>query len=95
MREEYPRPEFVREKWMSLNGCWSFGYGSKKTEIEVPFVCQSKLSGIGERIEEDHVVYERKFVIPSDWKEKVILLHFGAVDYRCSVFVNEIGRAHV
>ena len=89
MREEYPRPEFVREKWMSLNGCWSFGYGSKKTQIEVPFVCQSKLSGIGERIEEDHVVYERKFVIPSDWKEKVILLHFGAVDYRCSVFVNE------
>ena len=30
MREEYPRPDFVREEWMSLNGSWSFEYGEKK-----------------------------------------------------------------
>lgn len=89
MREEYPRPEFVREEWMNLNGCWSFAYGDKKTEIQVPFVCQSRLSGIGKRITEDHVVYERSFKIPKEWKDREILLHFGAVDYQCSVFINE------
>lgn len=88
MREEYPRPDFVRESWMSLNGSWSFAYGGKKTQIQVPFVCQSKLSGIGERIREDHVAYERKFTVPKDWKGKKALLHFGAVDYQCQVFVN-------
>ena len=88
MREEYPRPDFVRESWMSLNGSWSFAYGGKKTQIQVPFVCQSKLSGIGERIQEDHVAYERKFTVPKDWKGKKTLLHFGAVDYQCQVFVN-------
>lgn len=88
MREEYPRPEFVRKEWMNLNGRWSFAYGNERTEIEVPFVCQSELSGIGKRIKEDHVTYERKFRIPKEWKEREVLLHFGAVDYRCSVFIN-------
>ena len=89
MREEYPRPEFVRKDWKNLNGCWSFRYGRETTQIQVPFPCQSKLSGIGKRIEEDHVVYERKFTVSSEWKGKAVLLHFGAVDYRCSVFINE------
>lgn len=88
MRNEYPRPDFVRGEWMNLNGTWAFTYGGKQTEIEVPFVCQSKLSGVGERIEEDSVVYERRFTVPSEWKDKEILLNFGAVDYKCSVFVN-------
>ena len=88
MREEYPRPEFVREEWMNLNGRWAFDYGDERTEIEVPFVCQSKLSGIGKRIKEDRVTYERKFKVPGAWKDRQVLLHFGAVDYRCSVFIN-------
>ena len=88
MREEYPRPDFVRGEWMNLNGLWSFEYGSEKTQIEVPFVCQSKLSGIGERIKEDQVIYERTFTVPKEWNGRQILLNFGAVDYRCSVFIN-------
>ena len=88
MREEYPRPDFVRKEWMSLNGSWSFRYGDENAQIEVPFVCQSKMSGIGKRIRDDHVVYERKFVVPGGWKGREVLLNFGAVDYRCSVFVN-------
>lgn len=88
IRNEYPRPDFVRKEWMNLNGSWSFFCGEEKEQIEVPFVCQSTLSGIGRRIKENHVVYEREFVVPGEWKEKEILLHFGAVDYRCSVFVN-------
>ncbi len=88
MRNEYPRPDFVREEWMNLNGSWSFTYGEITTQIEVPFVCQSKKSGIGERITEDRVIYERSFTIPESWKTRHILLNFGAVDYRCDVFVN-------
>lgn len=88
MREEYPRPDFVREQWMSLNGSWSFEYGDKKTKIQVPFVCQSRLSGIGERITQDYVAYEREFAVPPDWRGREVMLRFGAVDYRCRVFVN-------
>ncbi|MCI6885934.1 MAG: glycoside hydrolase family 2 [Lachnospiraceae bacterium] len=89
MRNEYPRPNFVRKEWMNLNGVWSFIYGGRKTQIEVPYVCQSVMSGIGERIKEDHVVYERAFQVPDTWHGKQIMLNFGAVDYRCNVFVNE------
>lgn len=88
MRNEYPRPDFVRNEWMNLNGTWSFSYGDKRTQIEVPFVCQSERSGIGERIKEDQVVYERTFLVPEEWKGKQILLNFGAVDYQCRVFIN-------
>lgn len=70
MREEYPRPDFVRGEWMNLNGLWSFEYGSEKTQIKVPFVCQSRLSGIGERIKEDRVIYERTFTVPKEWNFK-------------------------
>lgn len=88
MRNEYPRPDFVREQWLSLNGSWQFAYGNECTHIEVPFVCQSKLSGIGKTIKEDELVYTRTFKVPDDWRDKTVLLHFGAVDYRCRVFVN-------
>lgn len=88
MREEYPRPDFVRGEWMNLNGSWSFEYGGKRARIEVPFVCQSRLSGIGERIAQDHVAYEREFAVPADWRGRRVILRFGAVDYQCSVFVN-------
>ena len=87
-REEYPRPDFVRQQWMNLNGTWDFYVQGQKREIQVPFVCQSALSGIGERIREDQVVYERTFRIPGDWKGKEILLNYEAVDYSCRVLVN-------
>lgn len=88
MREEYPRPDFCRSDWMGLNGKWDFFDGQSVKKIEVPFVCQSKLSGIGEVLKSDYVVYERTFDIPEKWKDRRIFLHFGAVDYECKVFVN-------
>ncbi|HHX70268.1 MAG: sugar-binding domain-containing protein [Miniphocaeibacter sp.] len=88
MRKEYPRPNFVRKDWLNLNGEWDFKYDDKNTKINVPFVPQCKLSGINERIRTDFVVYERKFNIPSEWNGKNIILHFGAVDYSCEVFLN-------
>ena len=88
MRQEYPRPNFVRTEWMNLNGEWDFSYGNKQCKIQVPFVCQSQLSGIGERIKEDRIVYERYFNVPEEWKEKQVLINFGAVDYSCRVYIN-------
>ena len=90
MRNEYPRPDFVREQWKSLNGTWDFyeGLRARKLQIEVPFVPQSRLSGIGRNLTSDAILYERLFVVPKEWEGKRVLLHFGAVDYQCSVWVN-------
>ncbi len=88
MRNEYPRPEFVRKDWLNLNGTWDFYVGEKKYEIQVPYVCQCAMSGIGERISEDTVIYERRTTVPKEWKGRKIRLNFGAVDYKCRVWVN-------
>lgn len=101
-RAEYPRPQFVRQDWINLNGQWQFDYddenigltekwfetGNLTKQITVPFSYTSELSGINEQDFHDLVWYKRKFDIPTEWEEKRLLLHFGAVDYRASVWVN-------
>ncbi|MBQ8427767.1 MAG: hypothetical protein IJX18_00770, partial [Clostridia bacterium] len=53
-RQEYPRPQFRREKFLCLNGKWSFGKCQQAEnftptgEILVPFSPESCLSGVGE-----------------------------------------------
>ena len=91
MRNEYPRPDFIREKWMPLNGTWNFQDGTDKTpvKIQVPFPPQSRLSGFQEELTSDRITYQRNFFIPAEWIGQRILLHFGAVDYKCSVFIND------
>jgi hypothetical protein len=93
---EYPRPQMVREKWLNLNGIWQFQPAKSATEalpsgnlareILVPFPVESALSGIMEHHE--HVWYRRSFTVPADWTGQKVLLHFGAVDYSCEVFIN-------
>ena len=93
---EYPRPQMVRKDWLNLNGLWEFeGAGDEKEPpvgktlsgtILVPFCMESALSGVGKHY--DAAWYRRTFTIPSDWKGKRILLHFGAVDYATSAQVN-------
>ncbi len=102
-RPEHPRPDFVRDTYQNLNGPWQFAFddadeGLKKRWFEkghalpmtilVPFGYQTKLSTIG--IEEIHDIlwYRREFTVPKEMKGKRILLHFGAVDYSCRVYVN-------
>ncbi|MDR6879118.1 sugar-binding domain-containing protein [Bacillus sp. 3255] len=102
-RAEHPRPQFVRDSWMNLNGEWEFEFdderiggrekwhlGTRKLSktIQVPFAFQSKLSGIGDNTFHDVVWYRRELAIPDAFKNKRILLHFGAVDYDASVWVN-------
>lgn len=96
---DYPRPQMQRDRWMTLNGLWEYAIVPKGgTEpaaadgrILVPFAVESALSGVGRTVgEENEVWYRRSFNIPADWKNKNVLLHFGAVDWLASVFVNDV-----
>ncbi|WP_430610131.1 glycoside hydrolase family 2 protein [Enterococcus sp. DIV0876] len=101
-RTEYPRPQFVRDSWVNLNGEWLFMYDDKdqgivnkwyddvsyyQHKINVPFVYQSIASGIGDRTPHDIVWYMREFNVTVNKGERVIL-HFGAVDYEADIYIN-------
>lgn len=103
LRTEYPRPQFVRPDWQHLNGTWGFEFDDERVgdtgqwssgqqafsrQIQVPFTYQSKLSGIGETAFHDLVWYKRSFAIPAEWAGQRVILHFGAVDYQATVWVN-------
>lgn len=93
---EYPRPQFVREDWVNLNGEWEFQAAQKgeaipvgkslKEKILVPFAAEAKLSGIN-RVE-DLMWYKRSFTVPESWDGQHVKLNFGAVDYLATVYVN-------
>ncbi len=88
-RTEYPRPDFCRQEWQCLNGDWDFwADGSLVGKIAVPFVWQAPKSGISLTKEPERIAYERSFQVDANWRGKQIRLHFGAVDYRCQVWVN-------
>jgi beta-galactosidase/beta-glucuronidase len=91
-RNEYPRPQFVRNEWMNLNGEWDFSFDTAcfDKKIIVPYVYQSKLSGINIQEAHETVWYRKEFVLPENMLGKRIILHFGAVDYSCQVWVNDI-----
>ncbi len=89
-RTEYPRPQFERSEWMTLNGLWDFSFEQEiyDQKICVPFAYESKLSGIGSKDFYNGVWYRRSFCVPDEWKGKNVILHFGAVDYECDIWVN-------
>ena len=101
-RDEHPNPQWERETWKNLNGPWEFEFDfgcsaverrlwEKKRfdrEILVPFCPESRLSGIGYTDFISGVAYRRNFELSQEELSGRVLLHFGAVDYEASVYIN-------
>jgi len=93
---EYPRPQMVRDSYLSLNGYWDYAI-SKKAEIKnydgkilVPFSPESILSDVNKILGEDEFLhYYREVKLPSNFMKDRLILHFGAVDQEAEVFIND------
>lgn len=89
----YPRPQLRRESFICLNGEWNFAHSASDElnyeKITIPFVPQSRLSGIGHTIDPQEVLYyNTKFTAPKLNENERLILHFGAVDNHAEVFLN-------
>ncbi|HRB79409.1 MAG TPA: beta-galactosidase, partial [Niabella sp.] len=97
---EYPRPQLKRSQWQNLNGLWQYVL-TPSTQVDipqnfsgnilVPYPLESALSGVGKTMNKDQALWYRKEIeVVKPEKENQLLLHFGAVDWRCEVFVNGV-----
>ncbi|MFL9844539.1 glycoside hydrolase family 2 protein [Flavobacterium rhizosphaerae] len=96
---EYPRPVMERSQWKNLNGLWNYAiqevglatplkYDGK---ILVPFAAESSLSGVMKEVgAANELWYETNFTVDNTWKGKDIMLHFGAVDWKADVYINDV-----
>jgi beta-galactosidase/beta-glucuronidase len=96
---EYPRPMMERADWQNLNGLWDYAIlkaGSAEPsnfdgKILVPFAVESSLSGVMKTVgDENELWYKRSFNVPVNWKGKKVMVHFGAVDWRSEIYINDI-----
>lgn len=92
---EYPRPNMVRDSFFNLNGEWDYGINQQQDVTEydgkiiVPFSPETALSGVQRIVmPEDYLHYRKVFVLPEGFKRDRVLLHFGAVDQECNVYLN-------
>lgn len=93
---EYPRPQFVRESYLNLNGTWN--YAIKKSsalpreflaQITVPFSPETELSGVCRVLKPDeYIFYEKTFTLPEGFNKGRIFINFGAVDQIAEVYLN-------
>jgi hypothetical protein len=93
---DYPRPQLTRPRWQNLNGSWQFAEAAAgetpptgkdlAERILVPYPVESSLSGVQRHV--DHMWYRRTFTVPSSWHGDRLLLHFQAVDYQATIYVN-------
>lgn len=94
--EEYPRPQLRRENYYILNGYWDYCFspnsdlpGHYEGKILVPFSPESVLSGVNRQLKPgEYLWYEKSLWLESIPAGKKCLLHFGAVDQYCEVYIN-------
>lgn len=99
---EHPTPQFQRKNFEVLNGEWDFAITksadlptSYDSKILVPFAPETYLSGIHKRIgADDYLHYRRVIKVPRRRKKSKTLIHFGAVDQICDVFLNGLHMCH-
>lgn len=106
-RNEYPRPQWRRDRWQSLNGEWQFEIDKSDSGLErgmvhaalgdqilVPFAPEASLSGVEHVDFMEAVWYRKEIQVPSEWMNERVILNFQAVDYDATVWVNgiEVGR---
>lgn len=101
---QYPRPQLKRANWQNLNGLWQYAITDASREavpttfdgkILVPYAIESALSGVGKTVGKDKALwYKSTFSLAKLSRGNQLLLHFGAVDWRCDVYVNgkKVGR---
>lgn len=101
-RPEHPMPNRMRDEWINLNGVWEFEIDNEVSGIEkeyykrdsltaainVPFCPESELSGVNNKDFMNCVWYRRSFSVPEEYLKKRVLIHFGAVDYHATVYIN-------
>ncbi len=93
---DYPRPNLKRNSFFNLNGKWDFTIKTDNRSIfegviNVPFPPESKLSGVKKRINKDETLhYSRSFSLPENFVKEKTVLHFGAVDQKCLVYLNDV-----
>lgn len=95
VKQEYPRPNMIRDSYINLNGYWdccinhSTGCDAYDRTILVPFPPESVLSGVGVIVRpEEYLHYRKVFTLPDGFDRGRVLLHFGAVDQECAVYLN-------
>ncbi len=97
----YPRPDLKRAKWIDLNGAWDFAFDASAEirrpqdvtwdrTITVPFSPETPASGIHDQGLYCAVWYRRAFEAPVLKTGERLLLHFGAVDYSATVWINGV-----
>ena len=99
--QEYPRPQFQRDSYLSLNGTWEYAITFSPQPparydgtILVPYSPESSLSGVGRQLGPDEFLhYRRTFTLPEGFDRGRVLLNVGACDQVCKVYCNgrEIG----
>ena len=92
---EYPRPQLVRKNWRNLNGYWDYAITKFASEPEnydgkilVPFSPEAPLSGVMRRLLPDEFLHYRLVFEHEGAPATHVILHFGAVDERCKVYLN-------
>ncbi len=95
--QEYPRPQLRRNIWTNLNGQYDYAVSNSMEEIPVeyegkitvPFAIECQLSGVERRLDPmDILWYHKTFTLGEEYDGKHVILHFGAVDWECRIYIN-------